>query len=331
MAVSDQLESHCVPVSKDACRYCPDPCDEGHDEYPARFDIDTTSDMFGSVKPYHRQCVISTGKKDWVKEVTEEKGSLAERISNINSSLAPKVHPNNSKGDPSLPDGLFVPENSTRLAILNGSYNSVDDNGRQTVLVFPDYKFVLAENSVQDAHDLWLGHLGPDIGIAGQGRLEAYTIPYSAVILICSHKKRDNRCHVAAPKLEHSLRTALEHEGWEVHSQIDDHDGHGEPLNTTEGSQEQKDQLALERLKSLAGRDPKRALIIYNSHVGGHKFAGNLCIYTPTGSGVWYGRVTPHNVASIVKNTLVKGEVLPELLRGGINLSRKDGGSLLSW
>jgi len=52
--VSD-LQEASIPVSTDPCRSCPNPCDVGHLEYPSMFDIDTASDMLGSVKPYMRQ------------------------------------------------------------------------------------------------------------------------------------------------------------------------------------------------------------------------------------------------------------------------------------
>jgi hypothetical protein len=52
--VSD-LQEACVPVSTDACRTCANPCDVGHLEYPPKFNVDTASDMLGSVKPYMRQ------------------------------------------------------------------------------------------------------------------------------------------------------------------------------------------------------------------------------------------------------------------------------------
>ena len=54
-------------------------------------------------------------------------------------------------------------------------------------------------------------------------------------------------------------------------------------------------------------------------------------IHTPQGSSVWYGRVTPHEVESIVENTIIKGLVLPPLLRGGLNISRPGCISLLDW
>lgn len=54
-------------------------------------------------------------------------------------------------------------------------------------------------------------------------------------------------------------------------------------------------------------------------------------IYTPQGSGVWYGRVSTHEVESIVDNTIVEGKVLPPLLRAGLNVSRPGCSTLNDW
>jgi len=68
------------------------------------------------------------------------------------------------------------------------------------------------------------------------------------------------------------------------------------------------------------------------SHVGGHKFAGNVIVYTPptwgnelAGTGVWYGRVGPEHVEGLVEETVVRGRIVLGMLRGGI---MGDGGSL---
>ena len=63
------------------------------------------------------------------------------------------------------------------------------------------------------------------------------------------------------------------------------------------------------------------------SHVGGHRFAGNVIVYIPpsvttnrlAGKGIWYGRVKPGHVEGIVEETIVKGRVIGELFRGGID------------
>lgn len=62
------------------------------------------------------------------------------------------------------------------------------------------------------------------------------------------------------------------------------------------------------------------------SHIGGHKFAGNVIVYIPPsftanplrGKGIWYGRVEPANVEGIVQKTVVEGKVIKELFRGGV-------------
>jgi hypothetical protein len=54
----DQLQTGGVPVSLDSCRYCSDPCEDGHDDYPNKFDVDTESQLIGTVKPYNLQVHI---------------------------------------------------------------------------------------------------------------------------------------------------------------------------------------------------------------------------------------------------------------------------------
>lgn len=56
-----------------------------------------------------------------------------------------------------------------------------------------------------------------------------------------------------------------------------------------------------------------------------------LKINFPQGGSVWYGRVTPHEVDAIVRETILNGKVLPPLLRGGLSLARSQGESLTSW
>ena len=51
------------------------------------------------------------------------------------------------------------------------------------------------------------------------------------------------------------------------------------------------------------------------SHVGGHKYAGNLLIYP---EGVWYGTVTPEDAARIVRDHLRGGRLVGELHRGSM-------------
>jgi len=201
--------------------------------------------------------------------------------------------------------------------------------------VFPDYKLVKdVERSQEGAELLWRTALDPALNRAGRAdhggsQARTWPLPYACVILLCSHKRRDNRCHIAAPKLQTALTHSLESEGYEVHTQLEDPEG--PPLEDMQGPDEDREEEFLRRLQAVADSGPKRALILKNSHIGGHKYSGNVVIYTPQGSGVWYGRVTPHEVPAVVKTTICEGKVLPALLRGGVNLTRPQGKDLLAW
>jgi len=164
-----------------------------------------------------------------------------------------------------------------------------------------------------------------------QATFKSYILPYNCVILLCSHKRRDNRCHIVAPKLESSFMHILESEGWSVDTNLEDLSLHNSPIEDTEGTDEERHEHVLAQLKDISSNDHKRALILKNSHIGGHKFAGNVIIYRPQGSAVWYGRVTPHEVTAIVKNTIIDGTVLPPLLRGGLNIMKPECKSLNDW
>jgi len=51
------------------------------------------------------------------------------------------------------------------------------------------------------------------------------------------------------------------------------------------------------------------------SHVGGHKYAGNLLVYP---EGVWYGYARPEDARRIVREHLVEGRILEDLHRGSM-------------
>lgn len=88
-----------------------------------------------------------------------------------------------------------------------------------------------------------------------------------------------------------------------------------------------------------AGVDaPDHANVGLISHVGGHKYAGNVIVYIPpemtlrtskstaeaalhplAGKGIWYGRVEPKHVRGIVEETVLGGRVVVDHFRGAID------------
>ena len=136
---------------------------------------------------------------------------------------------------------------------------------------------------------------------------DANGLPYTPItnptVLICSHYSRDSRCGVLGPLLQQEFATQLT--GLGVTS-----------ATTTFVAQARAGQAPVVNLGCV-------------SHVGGHRWAGNVIIYTPketsnqlAGTGVWYGRVEPKHVQGIIRDTLLRGSVIGELFRGGIG---KDG------
>jgi (2Fe-2S) ferredoxin len=66
---------------------------------------------------------------------------------------------------------------------------------------------------------------------------------------------------------------------------------------------------------AVAGRGLDHVTIRATSHVGGHKYAGNVIVYP---EGVWYGYVRPEDAERLVRDHLVEGRILEDLHRGGM-------------
>jgi hypothetical protein len=137
---------------------------------------------------------------------------------------------------------------------------------------------------------------------------DAIDIHHSPTVLICGHGGRDMRCGVMAPALESEFQRVFQARGFSAGS---------------EGAQATIDA-------------PDHANIGLISHIGGHKYAGNVIVYIPpkmmsgedasvlhplAGKGIWYGRVEPRHVQGIVDETVFGGRVVTDHFRGGIDRS----------
>ena len=122
-------------------------------------------------------------------------------------------------------------------------------------------------------------------------------------ILICSHGGRDQRCGILGPLLRDEFLNQLPRQGIDIQT---------EPPETRD---------------SAAKSTTTSARVGLISHIGGHKFAGNVIIYIPpsqtkhtlAGNGIWYGRIEPRHVEGLVKETILGGRVVREKFRGGIS------------
>jgi len=70
----------------------------------------------------------------------------------------------------------------------------------------------------------------------------------------------------------------------------------------------------------LAKRNIHNVFIYGSSHVGGHKFAGNVLIYP---GGDWYGRITENDVPLILDEHIIKGRRILEKWRGIVGMEEE--------
>lgn len=138
------------------------------------------------------------------------------------------------------------------------------------------------------------------------------------LILICGHGGRDMRCGVMGPALRSEFEDQLSHKGFNLLKG---------PVQVAQGAEER-----IEGDSQEAGQTARVGLI---SHIGGHKFAGNVIMYLPpglqlegkphplAGHGIWYGRVEPKHVEGIISETISNGKIIADMFRGGIDSGRR--------
>lgn len=147
------------------------------------------------------------------------------------------------------------------------------------------------------------------------------------VIFVCGHGNRDQRCGILGPLLLAELEQKLPKFG----------------VNVVESGAGKQTSIRNRRSKSDPTKENNMsARVGLISHIGGHKWAGNLIIYFPRyyqghpqakhplkGKGIWYGRVEPWHVEGIIEQTIKEGTIIRELFRGGMpGVRLSEGGEL---
>lgn len=124
-----------------------------------------------------------------------------------------------------------------------------------------------------------------------------HEIPFSTFAVACclarparssrigSHKRRDNRCHIAAPLLRSALHTCLS-----AHSISIDETGSSlshltePPLETLSGSEAERQAEVAHRIssiESIEGGDGGEVGVFNINHLGGHRYAGVMLVSGP--------------------------------------------------
>ncbi|PSK35944.1 Actin patches distal protein 1 [Elsinoe australis] len=297
---------------------CLHDCETCTVKYPKKWSVDEDDPVYGHINGWSTHLLVATGKADWVRDVSDEKGSVMEAVRDS------KVQPSNGK----------MMLSATNMPMPN--HHTSHDEGT-TVLLLPSFSFIdnVTPSSVSDlistvvnsspTNTTPLSSDGPHAAVDEEAE-PAPSIPtslphnmslrpcnHSALILLCSQGTRDARCGQSAPLLRKELERHLR------------------PLGL---------------FRDMDDNRPGGVGIYFISHVGGHKYAANMMIYrrgdasreavavdgTPAKEAsqcIWLARVRPEDCENIIRFTVLQGKVVkPERqLRGGFDRGR----GLTSW
>lgn len=280
---------------------------------------------------YAEQVLICTGKDDWLSRIEDE---------NSGDNLAADIKELLGRG------GMYS-DPYHNVSITNSSFPSSVPERKEiqttSAYLFPSFKYIpyLPRVSFDSVQALVKGYLLPRklhpahaslspihkdrlTRSDGRGRcLPGVRDAKDVVVLICGHGGRDMRCGVLGPVLRGEFERQLPKAGLQVLTRAVD-----------VGDGRERGMIAGSSAEETTGT----ARVGLISHIGGHKFAGNVILYIPPGTktrdgkesevagcGIWYGRVEPRHVEGIVRETVMGGRVIEELFRGGI----RRGGEIL--
>ncbi|KAK7700844.1 hypothetical protein SLS64_010695 [Diaporthe eres] len=299
---------------------------------PDGLEIDHKGKLNGLISNYSEQVLICTGKDDWPSRIEED---------NSGDNLAADLKELFGRG------GVYS-DPFHNISMLNSSFASSVPKRTElvttSVYLLPSFKYVpfLPRVSFDSVEALAKGFLLPEKlhsahdGLSPIHRDRLTRKPMygqllhgvrdveDILILICGHGGRDMRCGVMGPVLRSEFEAQLARQGIEVLRGPVEIDVPGEA----------------EAITGAVQKPAPTARVGLISHIGGHKFAGNIIIYLPpsmktangethplAGHGLWYGRVEPKHVDGIINETVLQGRVIENMFRGALFSATTDIGN----
>jgi (2Fe-2S) ferredoxin len=261
------------------------------EKYPASLSIDTETPLWGTGKDFDIHFLCATGKTDWVHSVTDEEGTLAYALDSTSENWKLNADTKYKISNSSLapPEEYFEHEGSdetrpSRLLILP-KFVYIDNVTPETVAanVKPVLSaFAAAEKPTDQTIPELSKSLLSNIELPADSIAKVIASNELAYVLLCSHRTRDKRCAITANILKKKFDSELQ---------------------------------ALDLYRDPSDDRAGGVKVFCVSHVGGHKYAANVIIYTKSGQAIWLARVRPDHVRKIIQHCVLKGEVFPELLR----------------
>ncbi|KAF1917895.1 Sucrase/ferredoxin-like-domain-containing protein [Ampelomyces quisqualis] len=272
---------------------CPSPTCECA-SFPPDLDIDRKTPLLNTMAAYAEQVILCTGKEDWHSNIEQEEGATGTFVKGLKGVIG--------KGSEA-----FDPFHN--VVITASSLPASKTPNTTTALLFPAFKRI---PSIPHTSESW--------SALATAYLKARTLHPMHQGLSQDQKTKLLRDKSSANKLPAAEPIT------KLTILICGHGGRDQRCGILGPILQTTFRAELER----RGIDAHVAQI---SHIGGHKYAGNVIIYLPPslsgnalkGTGIWYGRVGPENVEGLVEETVVQGRVVTELLRGGITV---EGGNI---
>ncbi|KAJ3105182.1 hypothetical protein HDU96_008666 [Phlyctochytrium bullatum] len=269
----------------DPCLTCDNPCDNGHLQPPDSLaaKIDQTEPLKGTVKPYQRHLLVCAGTgQDWPERLEEipDRDSFAIRLQEAVSASSKQVRARTiltACDRNPCDDSLFAGLEAGPGPMADGTEN-LEHVHVTEIISFPDF-VVLQGLSADDAVEVVKG-------LITEGA-PAKTLQSGKEL-----QKRSIKGKTLILVCTHKKR--------------DKRCGVIGPMLVDEVQQ------VVEEMKL------QDKVYCYGvSHFGGHKFAGNLIIYSELFPyGLWYGRVKTCHIEQVIKKTVLEGQVFSELFRG---------------
>lgn len=251
------------------------PCESA----PEGLDIDRTTPLNGTMPPYSRHLLISTGKSDWASKIEFDSPSPSASDSDPGG-LAAQVKAIAAQKGSNLRDP-FAP-----TLITNSSFSGSGAYVFPTGIYIPHIPRTTSDITTLIRHFL-LPPLAPAASFPAARRVR------ETVVLICSHMSRDVRCGTLAPLLRSHFDAILERQGVLL-----------TPADEARGGY--KGRVKVGYTSHLSGHKFAGNVVVYLPSPQGDG----------RGIGVWYGRVEPRHVEGIVEETVLGRRVIGELCRG---------------
>ncbi|KAI9055335.1 hypothetical protein LZ554_000294 [Drepanopeziza brunnea f. sp. 'monogermtubi'] len=296
---------------------------------PAGLPIDHSKPLSGTMAPYAEQVLVCTGNDDWLSNIEDENSG-----DNLAADIKELMGRGGTYSDPY--HNVLITNTS-----LPSSIPSRSEVQTTSAYLFPSFKYIpflprVSFDSVEvlvkcyllpkKLHPMHDGqspiHRDRLTRAEDRGFLYGVQDVKGVMVFICGHGGRDMRCGVVGPVLREEFERRLDEEEFHVLKG---------PVDL--GDEQKRETIEAEG--NISGTSARVGLI---SHIGGHKFAGNVILYLPpglkkrdgkpnelAGCGIWYGRVEPKHVEGIVRETVLGGKVIEDLFRGGI----RQGGEIL--